>query len=320
MTKRIFVAGHNGMVGAAIVRQLKSDASVEIITATRAELDLGNQAAVADFFAAQSIDEVYLCAGKVGGIHANDTYPADFIYENLMLECNVIHQTYAQGVKKLLFLGSSCIYPRMAEQPMQEEALLTGALEPTSEPYAIAKIAGIRMCESYNRQHGMDYRSVMPTNLYGPGDNFHPENSHVIPALLRRFHEAVQNDAPSVTNWGTGSALREFLHVDDMAAASVHVMNLPNAEYEKVTEPRLSHINVGTGTDCSIKALVETIAEVTGFTGEIAWDTTKPDGAPRKLMDSTKLNNLGWKSRYDLKSGLQHAYSWYMENIATARQ
>ena len=206
------------------MRQLKSDASVEIITATRAELDLGNQAAVADFFAAQSIDEVYLCAGKVGGIHANDTYPADFIYENLMLECNVIHQTYAHGVKKLLFLGSSCIYPRMAEQPMQEEALLTGALEPTSEPYAIAKIAGIRMCESYNRQHGMDYRSVMPTNLYGPGDNFHPENSHVIPALLRRFHEAVQNDAPSVTNWGTGSALREFLHVDDMAAASVHVM------------------------------------------------------------------------------------------------
>ncbi len=319
MTKRIFVAGHNGMVGAAIVRQLSSDATLHIITATRAELDLGSQSAVADFFASQSIDEVYLCAAKVGGIHANDTYPADFIYENLMLECNVIHQAYTHGVKKLLFLGSSCIYPRLAEQPMREDALLTGALEPTNEPYAIAKIAGIKLCESYNRQHGTDYRSVMPTNLYGPGDNFHPENSHVIPALLRRFHEAVESKASSVTNWGTGSALREFLHVDDMAAASVYVMNLPLADYQTVTEPRLSHINVGTGTDCSIKELVETIAEVTGFTGEIAWDTTKPDGAPRKLMDSTKLNNLGWQPNYDLKSGLQHAYTWYLENISNAR-
>ncbi|TDG12893.1 GDP-L-fucose synthase [Seongchinamella unica] len=319
MTKRIFVAGHKGMVGSAIMRQLADQPGIELVAASRAELDLGNQAAVANFFACHAIDEVYLCAAKVGGIHANDTYPADFIYDNLMLECNVIHQAHAHGVNKLLFLGSSCIYPRLAAQPMKEEALLTGALEPTNEPYAIAKIAGIKLCESYNRQHGTDYRSVMPTNLYGPGDNFHPQNSHVIPALLRRFHEAVANNASSVTNWGTGSALREFLHVDDMAAASVHVMNLPREQYATVTEPRLSHINVGTGSDCSIRELVETVAEVTGFHGDIAWDTSKPDGAPRKLMDSSKLNSLGWKPKYDLKSGLQHAYTWYLENITDAR-
>jgi len=307
------------MVGSAIMRQLVGTPDVELVTASRSELDLGNQQAVADFFAHQAIDEVYLCAARVGGIHANDTYPADFIYENLMLECNVIHQAYSHGVKKLLFLGSSCIYPRLAEQPMKEGALLSGALEPTNEPYAIAKIAGIKLCESYNRQHGTDYRSVMPTNLYGPGDNFHRENSHVIPALLRRFHEAVQRGTPRVTNWGTGSALREFLHVDDMAAASVHVMNLPRAEYEQVTEPRLSHINVGTGTDCSIKELVETIAEVTGFSGNIEWDTTKPDGAPRKLMDSSKLKSLGWQPAYDLRSGLNNTYQWYREHIDQAR-
>jgi GDP-L-fucose synthase len=320
MTKRIFVAGHRGMVGSAIVRQLQSETGVEIVTASRDELDLSKQQAVADFFAGQALDEVYLCAARVGGIHANDTYPADFIYDNLMLECNVIHQAHAHGVNKLLFLGSSCIYPRLAEQPLKEEALLTGTLEPTNEPYAIAKIAGIKLCESYNRQHGTDYRSVMPTNLYGPGDNFHRENSHVIPALLRRFHEAVQTGATNVKNWGTGSALREFLHVDDMAAASVYVMNLPEADYERVTEPRLSHINVGTGTDCSIRELVDTIAEVTGYTGTIEWDPSKPDGAPRKLMDSTKLNTLGWQPQYDLKSGLKETYTWYLNHESEARK
>ncbi len=319
MSKRIFVAGHNGMVGSALVRQLSKDPGNEIVARTRAEMNLTSQEAVAEFFASEKIDEVYLGAAKVGGIHANDTYPAEFIYDNLMVECNVVHQAWQAGVQKLLFLGSSCIYPRMATQPMQEQELMQGSLEPTNEPYALAKIAGIKLCESYNRQYGTDYRSVMPTNLYGPNDNYHPENSHVIPALLRRFHRAVESGAPTVTNWGTGSALREFLHVDDMAAASVHVMNLPRSEYERVTEPRLSHINVGSGTDCSIKELVETIAEVTGFKGDIDWDTTKPDGAPRKLMDSSKLKSLGWQPRHDLKSGLQDAYSWYMENIATAR-
>ena len=307
------------MVGSAIARQLATEPDIELITRTREELDLTKQQAVADFFQAQNIDAVYLCAAKVGGIHANDTYPADFIYQNLMLEANVIHQAYQAGAQKLLFLGSSCIYPRLAEQPMHEDALLTGTLEPTNEPYALAKIAGIKLCESYNRQYQTDYRSVMPTNLYGPGDNFHPENSHVIPALIQRFHKAKQEGAPSVTNWGTGSALREFLHVDDMAKASVHVMNLPKTEYEQVTEPRLSHINVGTGTDRSIKTLVETVAQVIGYEGEIAWDTGKPDGAPRKLMDSSKLNQLGWTPSYDLKAGLAHTYDWYLSNIDSAR-
>ncbi|MEM1111607.1 MAG: GDP-L-fucose synthase [Pseudomonadota bacterium] len=319
MTQRIFVAGHRGMVGAAIARQLAGAPGTELITCTRAELDLTSQHAVAEFFANQQIDGVYLCAAKVGGIHANDTYPAEFIYDNLMLEANVIHQAYAHGVTRLLFLGSSCIYPRLAEQPMREDALLTGTLEPTNEPYALAKIAGIKLCESYNRQYGTDYRSVMPTNLYGPSDNFHPENSHVIPALLRRFHEAKLAGSPSVTNWGTGSALREFLHVDDMARASVHVMNLPQEDYARVTEPRLSHINVGTGTDCSIKELVETVAKVTGYSGDIAWDSSKPDGAPRKLMDSSKLRALGWAPEYNLESGLENAYAWFVEHQTEAR-
>ena len=319
MSKRIFVAGHGGMVGAALVRQLEKDSGNIIVTRGRAELELTNQQAVADFFAAEQIDEVYMAAAKVGGIYANDTYPAEFIYDNLMVQANVIHQSWHHGVTKLLFLGSSCIYPRLAAQPMREDALLTGPLEPTNEPYALAKIAGIKMCESYNRQYGTDYRSVMPTNLYGPGDNFHPENSHVIPALLRRFHEAKGSGAPSVTNWGTGSSLREFLHVDDMASASIHVMDLPAKTYQGATQPRLSHINVGSGVDCSIAELVATVAEVTGFTGSIEWDRSKPDGAPRKLMDSSKLRSLGWQPAYDLKTGLQDAYRWFLENHSHAR-
>lgn len=319
MIKRIFVAGHKGMVGSAIVRQLMANSGVELVTLTRSELDLRNQNDVANFFQENEINEVYLGAAKVGGIHANDTYPAEFIYDNLMVEANVVHQAWAAGVQKLLFLGSSCIYPRLAEQPMPEEALLTGSLEPTNEPYAIAKIAGIKLCESYNRQFGTDFRSVMPTNLYGPGDNFHPENSHVIPALLRRFHEAVESNAMRVTNWGTGNSLREFLHVDDMASACVHVMSLPRKQYDAVTEPRLSHINVGAGTDCSIKQLVETIARVTGYTGATDWDITKPDGAPRKLMDNAKLRQLGWEPKYNLQTGIEDTYRWYIQNITDAR-
>jgi GDP-L-fucose synthase len=319
MTKRIFVAGHQGMVGSAIARQLLQDNNVELVTRTRAELDLSVQQDVADFFASEQIDEVYLGAAKVGGIHANNTYPAEFIYDNLMVECNVVNSAWKTGVQKLLFLGSSCIYPRLANQPMKEEELMQGSLEPTNEPYALAKIAGIKLCESYNRQYGTDYRSVMPTNLYGPHDNYHPENSHVIPALLRRFHEARLNNADSVTIWGTGSALREFLHVDDMARASIHVMNLPLEEYQQITDPRLTHINVGSGVDCSIRELVTTVSEVTGFQGNIEWDASKPDGAPRKLMDNAKLKSLGWQPQYTLKEGLIDAYNWYVENIDTAR-
>ncbi|MCP5204170.1 MAG: GDP-L-fucose synthase [Pseudomonadales bacterium] len=320
MSKRIFVAGHNGMVGSALVRQLNQDPANEIVTRTRAELDLTNQQGVAELFAGERIDEVYLGAAKVGGIHANDTYPAEFIYDNLMVECNVVHQAWRHGVRKLLFLGSSCIYPRLAQQPMVESELMQGSLEPTNEPYALAKIAGIKLCESYDRQYGTDYRSVMPTNLYGPGDNYHPENSHVIPALLRRFHEAKESGADTITIWGTGKALREFLHVDDMARACVHVMNLPKDEYQAVTEPRLSHINVGSGVDCSIAELVSSIAEVTGFTGRIEYDTSKPDGAPRKLMDNSKLRALGWQPQFSLKDGLRDAYQWYVDNIDSARR
>ena len=320
MPKRIFVAGHHGMVGSAIARQLGESPDVELVTRTRAELDLSIQQDVADFFASEKIDEVYLGAAKVGGIHANDTYPAEFIYDNLMVECNVVHQAWKNGVQKLLFLGSSCIYPRMATQPMKEDELMQGSLEPTNEPYALAKIAGIKLCESYDRQYGTDYRSVMPTNLYGPHDNYHPDNSHVIPALLRRFHEAKLSGADSITIWGTGKALREFLHVDDMARASIHVMNLPVDEYRAVTDPRLTHINVGSGVDCSIAELVSTIGEVTGFGGKIEYDTTKPDGAPRKLMDNSKLKSLGWEPQYSLKEGLEDAYHWYVENIDTARR
>ncbi|WP_421132576.1 GDP-L-fucose synthase [Alteromonas sp. A079] len=312
--KTVFVAGHRGMVGAAIVKQLENRENITIITRTRSELDLTSQSAVAGFFAENSIDEVYLAAAKVGGIHANNTYPAEFIYENLMIEANIIHAAHVNDVQKLLFLGSSCIYPKLAEQPMTEKALLTGTLEETNEPYAIAKIAGIKLCESYNRQYGRDYRSVMPTNLYGPNDNFHPENSHVIPALLRRFHEAAQGGDSEVVAWGSGTPMREFLHVDDMAAASVHVMELDNETYQANTQPMLSHINVGTGEDCTIRELVETVAKVTDFKGEIKWDTSKPDGAPRKLMDVSRLHALGWKHTYNLEQGLQHAFDWFLAN------
>jgi|TARA_R100001015_G_C4634956_1_gene202860 GDP-L-fucose synthase len=312
--QRIFVAGHRGMVGSAIVRQLEQKADVEILTATRSELNLLDQTAVQSWFQQHAVDQVYLAAAKVGGIHANNEYPAEFIYENLMIEANIIHAAHQSGVQKLLFLGSSCIYPKNAEQPMREEALLTGTLEPTNEPYAIAKIAGIKLCESYNRQYGRDYRSVMPTNLYGPHDNFHPENSHVVPALLRRFHEAKLAGAKEVMAWGTGSPMREFLHVDDMAEASVFVMNLDDATYQQHTQPMLSHINVGTGVDCTIKELTETVAEVVGFEGNIVWDTTKPDGTPRKLLDVSRLKALGWQASNPLNEGLQDAYQWFLEN------
>jgi GDP-L-fucose synthase len=312
--KKIFVAGHRGMVGSAIVRQLEQQIDVEIIVRTRSELDLTNQQAVREFFETEKIDQVYLAAAKVGGIHANNTYPADFIYENLMIECNIIHSAHLVGIQQLLFLGSSCIYPKLAAQPMQEIALLTGTLEETNEPYAVAKIAGIKLCESYNRQYGRDYRSVMPTNLYGPNDNFHPENSHVIPALLRRFHEAKLNNDSKVIAWGSGKPMREFLHVSDMAAASIHVMNLDKTLYDENTEPMLSHINVGTGVDCTIRELVETVAKVTGFAGDIEWDSTKPDGAPRKLMNVDRLAALGWKYSYSLEDGLKDAYEWFLEN------
>jgi len=312
--KKVFVAGHRGMVGAAIVRNLEQRGDIEIITRTRSELNLTEQREVSDFFAENNIDEVYLAAAKVGGIHANNTYPAEFIYENLMIEANIIHAAHKNNVQKLLFLGSSCIYPKLAEQPMTESALLTGTLEETNEPYAVAKIAGIKLCESYNRQYGRDYRSVMPTNLYGPHDNFHPENSHVIPALLRRFHEAAQRGDSEVVAWGSGKPMREFLHVDDMAAASIHVMELDDETYQANTQPMLSHINVGTGEDCTICELVETVAKVTDFKGEIVWDTTKPDGAPRKLMNVSRLYDLGWKHTYDLESGLKHAFEWFLAN------
>lgn len=312
--KKIFIAGHRGMVGSAIVRQLEQQGDCEIITRTRKELDLTSQAEVADFFATENIDQVYLAAAKVGGIVANNTYPAEFIYENLMIQCNIIHSAHTAGVNDLLFLGSSCIYPKLAEQPMAETALLTDTLEPTNEPYAIAKIAGIKLCESYNRQYGRNYRSVMPTNLYGENDNFHPENSHVIPALLRRFHEAKLNGSTEVAAWGSGKPMREFLHVDDMAAASIYVMQLDSTTYEANTQPMLSHINVGTGVDCTIRELVVTVAKVTGYQGSISFDATKPDGAPRKLMNVSRLKDLGWQSAIDLEQGLTTTYEWFLKN------
>lgn len=314
LEQTIFVAGHRGMVGSAIVRRLHSIGYRNILTVGKDELNLLDQAAVAAFFKSHTIDQVYLAAAKVGGIHANNEYPADFIYENLLIEANVIHSAHMAGVQKLLFLGSSCIYPKYAEQPMQESALLTGTLEPTNEPYAIAKIAGIKLCESYNRQYGRDYRSVMPTNLYGINDNFHPENSHVIPALMRRFHEAVQFGEKEVVVWGSGTPRREFLHVDDMADASVHVMNLPVEKYRKHTQPMLSHINVGTGRDCTIRELAETMAKVTGFTGALTFDSSKPDGTPRKLLDVTKLKALGWQASISLEDGLASTYKWFLEH------
>jgi GDP-L-fucose synthase len=310
---RIYVAGHRGMVGGAISRKLR-EGGVEVITRTHAELDLTDQAAVRAFFTSEKLDGVVLAAAKVGGIHANNTYPADFIYENLMIEANVVHQAYAAGVQRLLFLGSSCIYPRAVEQPMREDALLTGVLEPTNEPYAVAKIAGIKLCESYNRQYGTDYRSVMPTNLYGPGDNFHPENSHVMPALIRRFHEAARDGLDQVAIWGSGAPRREFLHVDDMADASLFILNLPVDHYQANTQPMLSHINVGYGEDVTIRELAALVAEVTGFKGNIVFDASKPDGAMRKLMDSSRLNALGWKPRVRLEQGIRSAYSWFINN------
>jgi GDP-L-fucose synthase len=314
MKKRIFIAGHNGMVGSAIIRQLSKDDSIELITCSREELDLTNQQAVLEFFKTEKIDQVYLAAAKVGGIVANNTYPADFIYQNLMIQCNIINGAHLANIQQLLFLGSSCIYPKLAEQPMQETALLTGTLEETNEPYAIAKIAGIKLCESYNRQYGRDYRSVMPTNLYGPNDNFHPENSHVIPALIRRFHEAKLNDDAQVIAWGSGKPMREFLYVDDMAAASIHVMNLNKVGYDTNTQPMLSHINVGTGIDCTIRELVQTVAKVIGFKGGIKFDATKPDGAPRKLMNVDRLKLLGWEYTVELEQGLKESYKWFLDN------
>lgn len=315
---KIYVAGHRGMVGSAIVRTLQQHGLTNIVARTHAELDLTNQADVQEFFKSERPDQVYLAAAKVGGIHANNTYPAEFIYKNLMVEANVIHNAWLNGVRKLLLLGSSCIYPKLASQPMREDALLTGALETTNEPYAIAKIAGIKLCESYNRQygvsHGVDYRSVMPTNLYGPGDNYHPENSHVIPALIRRFHEAKANQSPTVTIWGTGSPRREFLYVDDMAAASMYVMNLDFQTYSANTLPMQSLINVGFGEDITIQELAKFVGQAVGFPGRIEFDTSKPDGTPRKLMDSSRLNALGWRAHVNLQDGLKIAYLDFLQN------
>ena len=316
LNQKIYVAGHRGMVGSAIVRNLQAQGYINIVTRAHAELDLTNQAAVQAFFEEEKPDQVYLAAAKVGGIHANNTFPAEFIYQNLMMQNNVIHQAFLNGVKRLLFLGSSCIYPKLATQPMSEDVLLTGKLEPTNEPYAIAKIAGIKMCESYNRQygqsHGIDYRSVMPTNLYGPGDNYHPENSHVIPALIRRFHEAKVANAPEVMIWGTGTPKREFLYVDDMATASVFVMDLDKSTYDQHTEPMQSHINVGFGSDVTIAELAKAVGAAVGYQGIISFDPTKPDGSPRKWMDSGRLNNLGWNAQVGLEQGLKEAYQEFL--------
>nr|WP_285949759.1 GDP-L-fucose synthase [Polynucleobacter paneuropaeus] len=320
LNQKIYVAGHRGMVGSAIVRNLVAHGYKNIVTRTHAELDLTNQAQVKVFFQQEKPAQVYLAAAKVGGIYANNTYPAEFIYQNLMMEANVIHQSFEASVKKLLFLGSSCIYPKLASQPMAENALLTGELESTNEPYAIAKIAGIKLCESYNRQygqsHGIDYRSVMPTNLYGPGDNYHPENSHVIPALIRRFHEAKEANAPEVVIWGTGTPKREFLYVDDMAAASVFVMELSKASYDQQTSPMQSHINVGFGEDVTIAELAKAVGNTVGYSGQINFDSTKPDGSPRKWMDSSLLNRLGWKAKIDLSAGLARAYADFLQHTA----
>ncbi|GHD45417.1 GDP-L-fucose synthase [Mycetocola manganoxydans] len=316
--KRVWVAGHRGMVGSAIVRQLE-DTDSEVLTASREDLDLTDQRAVSAFVRSNAIDEIYLAAARVGGIHANNTFPADFILDNLLIEANIIKAAHDADVNKLLFLGSSCIYPKNAPQPMNEASLLTGTLEPTNEPYAIAKIAGIKLCESFNRQYGRDYRSVMPTNLYGPGDNFHPTDSHVLPALMRRFVDARQSYADEVVIWGSGTPRREFLHVDDMAAASVHVMNLDYGTYASVTEPMLSHLNVGTGVDCSIRELAELVASIVGYTGPLRFDTSKPDGTARKLLDVSRIHALGWRARIDLADGIRDTYDWFLSKGADIR-
>jgi len=318
MDKRIYVAGHRGLVGSAIVRTLQQMGHSNIVTRTHAELDLKDQAQVRDFFKDEKIDEVYMAAAKVGGIHANNVYPAEFIYDNMMVQSNVVHEAWRNGVQKLLFLGSSCIYPRMAPQPIKEEYLMAGMLEPTNEPYAMAKIAGIKLCESYNRQYGTDYRSVMPTNLYGPGDNYHPENSHVIPALLRRFHLAKINGDEEVVIWGSGTPMREFMFVNDMAAASVHVMQLSKDVYDQQTSPMQTHINVGTGVDTTIGDLARLIGKVVGFSGRISFDTSKPDGTPRKLLDVSKLKALGWSAQMSLEQGLEVTYADYAKELAAA--
>lgn len=315
----IFVAGHCGMVGSAIVKSLSLNRDVNVITANRKDLDLLNQVDVIDFFKSTKIDQVYLAAAKVGGIHANNKFPGQFIYENLVLQTNVIHSAHCTNVNKLLFLGSSCIYPKLSQQPIKEEYLLQGLLEETNEPYAIAKIAGIKLCESYNRQYGRDYRCVMPTNLYGPNDNFHSENSHVIPAMIQRFHHAVLNKSKQVVIWGSGKPLREFLHVEDMASACIHIANIDKGVYYNHTKPTLSHINVGSGVDCTIRELAETIATVTGFKGQILFDLSKPDGTARKLLDITKIRSLGWQSTIKLADGLRNTYSWYKKNYNKVR-
>lgn len=317
---RIFVAGNHGMVGSSIIRLLKNNSDNDILYRDRGDLDLSDQRAVNDFFEFSKLDQVYLAAGMVGGINANIKYPAEFIYQNLMIVCNVIQSAHLHGIQKLLYLGSSCIYPRYVSQPIQEDALMAGPLEQTNEPYAIAKIAGIKLCESYNRQYGRDYRSVMPTNLYGPNDNFHSENSHVVPALIRRFHEAKVRCDNKIVIWGSGNPRREFLHVDDMAAACVHVMNIEPMVYRSHTKPMLSQINVGFGADCTIRHLAETIAKVTGFNGELVFDTSKPDGTPRKLLDVSLINNLGWKATISLEDGLRETYQWYLNNQSTCRK
>lgn len=320
---KIYLAGHRGMVGSAILRKLEArraaGETLELVIRTHAELDLTDQTSVRKFFEAERPDAVILAAAKVGGIHANNTYPADFIYENLMMEANVIHQAFAVGVQRLLFLGSSCIYPKEAPQPMAENALLTGILEPTNEPYAIAKIAGIKLCESYNRQYDTDYRAVMPTNLYGPGDNFHPKNSHVLPALIRRFHEAKRDGSENVVVWGSGMPRREFLHVDDMASASLFVLDLPQKDYEANTQPMQSHINVGTGEDISILDLAGLVARIIGYSGQILTDPSKPDGTMRKLMDVGRLSAMGWQANIPLEEGVAATYRWFLENSGEIR-
>jgi len=312
LNEKIYIAGHRGLVGSAIVRQLEERGFTNLLMRTHKELDLTNQTQVQDFFKQEQPDYVILAAAKVGGIHANNTYPADFIYQNMMIEANVINSAYESEVKRLLFLGSTCIYPKEVEQPMREDALLTNVLEPTNEPYALAKIAGIKLCESYNRQHGTDFRSVMPTNLYGINDNFHPENSHVIPALMRRFHEAKVNNDSEVVVWGTGNAMREFLYVDDMAQASLFVLELDKQTYKANTQPMLSHINIGTGKDVTIREIAEIMKQVIGYKGKLTFDISKPDGAKRKLIDITRLKNMGWKYSVDLKTGLGKVYGWYL--------